>query len=71
MILLVMMCYCKQSIVIRYFYTQVTIEVIGLRLNPWVIFTPALRAWFGFKPTNGKGENHEGSKPNLVGKSYI
>jgi hypothetical protein len=43
------------SIEILNFYTQVTIVVIGLRLDPWVIFTPDMRAWFGLNPPMGKG----------------
>ncbi len=31
-------------------------RVIGLRLYPWVIFTPDRRAWFGLNPPMGKGD---------------
>ncbi len=56
MIIIIMMYCYKQAKSILNFYTQVTIEVIGFRLDPWVIFTPDMRAWFGLNQPMGKGE---------------
>ncbi len=54
----IVMMYCyKQAKSSLTFHTQVTIVVIGLRLDPWVIFTPDMRAWFGLNPPMGRGEN--------------
>jgi hypothetical protein len=53
----IVMMYCyKQANQFLTFHTQVTIKVIGLRLYPWVVFTPDMRAWFGLNPPMGKGE---------------